>query len=661
MRKLIVVGAIVLAACNDTSGPKPGQPNSKGTVVLQAVSSNMVTGTTQQLQAAVTDSSGKTNRTATVTWTAEPSSVATVSASGLLTAVAPGTVKVTAKSNGLSDEADLQVVANPCTTALALSVGEVRTFTGSATVACVSIAASTSPADYLVIGANVKPAQDDLLPFNMSANNTASANVSSAARVSSYDLRALTAELADDHVEALHLKLRDAERRLVAPVMRQAALRAANNAALGIEPSRSVAAAAIAGVGDTVTIKVPNLNSGKDICRDAISIRAVVRTVSTRAIIVEDITSPGGGFTSADYNAIASEFDNLIFPTDTAWFGKPTDINNDGHITILYTPEVNKLAPPNATGFTAGFFFGNDLLRKTDFTSASDCKNSTNEQEIFYVLSADPTGQFNNVRSTTTVRQGTRGVIAHEFQHMINQSVRQYNPAVEALEVAWLNEGLSHLAEEVVGRAARNFGDFQSLSYADVNPDATNANDYNAFFRQNILRFRNWMQHPDTSAPISVRNRDQLAPRGASWALLRYTIDQYSNGNARAFTRALDSGPQTDVANLLARANVAQFDQIIAGWLVANYADNLGIANLATKYSYTSWNMRDVESQANNGAFPLAVTPLGAAANSQAYSSSGSFFRVSRNTSPTIQLKMLSTGGATLTNEYATMIVVRLN
>ena len=43
--------------------------------------------------------------------------------------------------------------------------------------------------------------------------------------------------------------------------------------------------------------------------------------------IVEDIASPAGGFTTSDYDAIAAEFDNFIFPSDTAWFGKPSDIN----------------------------------------------------------------------------------------------------------------------------------------------------------------------------------------------------------------------------------------------------------------------------------------------------------------------------------------------
>ena len=625
-----------------------------------AVSSSMVAGGSQQLQAAVTDATGKLIRTATVTWSVTPNTVATVSATGVLTAVATGTVKVTAKSGSSTTTVDIDVISNPCTTPVTLAVGEVRAFTGAATVACVTLAATSGASDFLVIGSNVRPTQDDLLTYTMSTGGTTAA-ISPSTALQHADLGTILEAREGARVEAVHERLRAAERRLVSPMMRSVAVRNAAQRGSELQPSRSIAAA-VQAVGDTVTIRVPNLQSGKDICRDAVVVRGVVRVVSARSTIVEDISSPAGGFSTTDFAAIAQEFDDVIFPVDTAWFGKPTDINTDGRITILYTPEVNKLAPPNAQGFTAGFFFGNDLLRKTDFPSATDCRTATNEQEIFYLLAPDPAGLFNNVRTTTTVRQSTRGVIAHEFQHMLNQGVRQYNPAVEALEVSWLNEAMSHLAEEAVGRAVRGFGDFQSLSYNDVNPNITSANEYNAFFRQNLLRLRSWMQRPDTAAPVSNKNRDQLAPRGASWSLLRYTIDQYSNGAARAFTRALAAGPQVDVANLIARARVAQYDQIVNGWLVANFADNLNVPGLPARYSYVSWNMRDVMTQANSGSFPLLVTPLVGPVSTQVASSSGNYFRLTRNAaSPPIQLRMLAPAGTNLSSEYATLIVARLN
>jgi hypothetical protein len=111
-------------------------------------------------------------------------------------------------------------------------------------------------------------------------------------------------------------------------------------------------------------------------------------------------------------------------------------------------------------------------------------------------------------------------------------------------------------------------------------------------FQQNLARFSTWLARPDTSSPISSRADKDLAPRGAAWALLRYTADQFAPNNARAFFRRLVAGPETGVTNLVQHAGVP-FDQIISGWLISNYTDNLGISGLDARYSYTSWNMRD--------------------------------------------------------------------
>lgn len=665
IRGVLGVGVITLAACSGGSEPTPPDgPGPAASVSVAVVTSTMVAGATQQLSAKLYDKDGKLVTTGSVTWSATPASVATISASGLLTAVGPGTATVTASSGSISKSLEIIVEADPCTTPITLRVGEVRSFTGGATVSCISLSPSTGASDYVVIGSNTRPAQDDLLTYTIGTSTTSASvagRVAQASTASSLAASGPTQALAeareDAQVDALHERLRTYERTALSPIVHSVALQHAQETFARLAPT---ALSAVAAIGDTLAIRVPNLNTGKDICKDNIPVKAVVRAVSARATIIEDVNAPAGGFTTADYNAIASEFDNLIFPTDTSWFGAPTDINADGRISILLTPEVNKLTPAGSSGFTAGFFFGSDLIKKSEYPTTNDCRNQTNEQEIFYVLAPDPAGQFNNVRTTVTVRQGTRGVIAHEFQHMINQGVRQYNPAVQALETFWLNEAMSHLAEEVVGRAQRGFGDFQRLTYNDVNPSPSAANDYNAFFRQNLTRLQRWMARPDTSAPISAKNKDQLAPRGASWALLRYSIDQFSNGAARAFTKALAAGPQTDIANLLARAPGTQFDQIITGWLVANYADGLPIGGLATRYGYLSWNIRDALSNVSAGTFPLLVNQFPGPYATQTLSSSGNYFELSRsNSSSTIQVKMTNGSGSALSSDYATLTILR--
>jgi hypothetical protein len=245
---------------------------------------------------------------------------------------------------------------------------------------------------------------------------------------------------------------------------------------------------------------------------------------------------------------------------------------------------------------------------------------------------------------------------------MINQSVRQYNPAVKAFETAWLNEALSHFAEEAVGRAIRGFGDFQQLSFADVNPSQSNQDDYLAFFRQNFTRFRQWQQRPDTASPTSSKARDGLGARGAAWALVRHAADHYSNGNARAFFRRLAAGPETDIPNLLARTGNRPFDEVIGGWLVANYADGLNTPGLNPRYTYPSWVMRDAMTAINNGSYPLVVNSFPGTHSSQVFSGSGIYYLHRRPAaSPQQSLDLRTVGGLAMTSPNARVWMLRLN
>src|SRR5256885_12505603 len=78
------------------------------------------------------------------------------------------------------------------------------------------------------------------------------------------------------------------------------------------------------------------------------------------------------------------------------------------------------------------------------------------------------------------------------------------------------------------------------------------ANDFNAFFFQNLARLTYWMVAPDKFSPMSKMADTSLATRGAAWAIVRYAADNYSNGDPRALTRALAAGPDTGVKNFVA-------------------------------------------------------------------------------------------------------------
>jgi hypothetical protein len=648
---LVAVG-VVLAACSD--GPTGPSPTTVTSVIVSAPSPSLQVGATMTATAKLLNSKGDEVSSKTPKWSTSSPNVATVDQNGFITAVGPGATTITAQADNAKGTFPLTVDVDRCANPLSLTPGQVSIFSGPTAVSCITIAAAAAPTQLLFITANATPQSDDKQTFAVSfLNGTASSIASAFTGGASLELQRVAASLAmRDDIEN---KIRAAEGRIVRAMPPRSAM-AAEAARVGANAAVLKLAVAL---GDTITYRVPNVLAS-DLCTSYFTVRGVVKAIGKKAQIALDVNATANGFTAADFTAIAAEFDDLIFKTDTAWFGAPTDINKDGRITILYTPEVNKFTPKGQSSYIGGFFWGGDLFTQADYARATppiSCPQ-TNEQEIFYLLAADPTGTFSDPRSTALVRQATRGTIAHEFQHMINQGIREFSADADAFEVDWLNEGLSHFAEEAVGRAARGFGDFQSLSFADVR---ANADDYNAFFQQNLARFSTYLARPDTSSPISSRADRDLAPRGAAWALLRYTADQFAPGNARTFFRRLVAGPDSDVPNLVQHAGVP-FDQILSGWLIANYADNLGIANLDARYSYTSWNMRDAVAGVVGGTYPLRVLTPGAAVTTTAQSGSGVYFVSQRAAgAPAATFRMLSPGGGNVSFGGARVYIVRIN
>ena len=653
-RSIILAAALLLAACKDSStGPDQSTAESVAIVAPQTI---LVVGATVQLTASVYDQSGARIPNATVAWRSLTPTIATVSASGLVTGVSTGSATIEAESSGKTAQITLTVEPDPCTTPLSLSVGQVRLLSGPSAVACVKLAATTGASDFLFVTANADQQQDQVGFYTVTVTQGTTTAAIAAAQALVFDPRDHAELLAIQNVERSEAKIREQGRELfrrVRPAIRDAVQR----------ESQAVYAvsAAIAAEGDTVVIRVPDIHASNLCTTGFKSIRAVVKKTSPHATIAQDVASPTPGFTTTDFNEIAAEFESLIYPTDTLYFGKESDRNADGRVTILYTPEVNRATEQGATGFVAGFFWPGDLVKLSEYQQLGIQCPQTNEQEIFYMLVPDPQGTINgNVRSVNTVKQNTRGTIAHEFQHMINQGRRLLNPAVDSAETTWLNEALSHFAEEIVGRAKHGFSDFQRLTYQDVNPNPSSADDYQAFYRQNLLRYRSWMQRPDTASPTSDKTGSELAPRGAAWMFLRYTTDYYSGGNMKSFLRKVVGGPDIGLRNLLQHAN-AQYDDVLNGWLISQFTDGLNIPNLPAKYTMKSWAVRDAMSGANNGTFPLLVNPLPATYDTKSISGSGNYFRLTRPVaSPETTFRMQAPGGGAVVFPGARVYVVRI-
>lgn len=654
MRKSVLGLVMIVAACSgDGTAPAALGP---ATVTIAASTTTLTVGGTAQYTATALDS--KSNPVAGVTfiWSTDNAQVASVTSAGLVTAVAEGATVIRATTSGKTGSVNVTVNRDYCTNALTMTVGEVKVLSGPSAVSCLTLAASAGPSDYLFVTANASPIPDNLGSYSVNLSQGSATSFVAAPSLEAIDPRAVLEREAQRYADWAEDRVRADELRLARNVFA-----GGNRPSLRADRllSAALAQAAVPVVGDTLAYRVPNINAAK-LCTAFTDIRAVVKAVGRQAILVQDVTAPTGGFANSDFTAIAQEFDDKVYATDTLWFGAPSDRNADAHITILYTPEVNRATPQGSVGYTAGFFWGGDLFKKSEYPANDPCP-ATNEQEIFYLLVPDPTGSINsNTRTTTTVRQGTRGVIAHEFQHMINQSVRMFNPAVDSLETPWLNEALAHFAEEAVGRAIRGFGDSQSLAFDDVNPSSSNQDDYNAFFRQNFARLRTWMIRPDTASPISTKARNQLAPRGAGWLLVRYAADQFGGGNPRAFFRKLAAGPEINVTNLVARAGTP-FDEILSGYLVSAFTDDVTIPGINARYTLPSWNLREAMTRYNNGNHPLLVSALPGQIVTQSLSGSGNYFRLTRAAaSPQTKFQMTASGGSPVSFDGARIYVVRI-
>jgi hypothetical protein len=396
---------------------------------------------------------------------------------------------------------------------------------------------------------------------------------------------------------AFHAALRRRERQAL--VGRFAAARAARAARL--ERSARAATGALAAttpaVGETLTI-----NTQVDYaCSRSDNRSGRVVSVSQYSIIVADVANPTGGFTDAEYAQVAAAFDSLVYPAVTGNFGAPSDVDdNGGRSIIFFSRAVNELTPVGSDWYVGGFFYGRDLF------PAATCQTS-NEAEIFYLLVPDPTGDVNgNVFSKAFVTRMMNGLLAHEFQHQVNLGRRIYvNDAVENEEV-WLDEGLSHMAEELLFYRTSGLSPRSNIAIGTLRSSASYLDAFNDTQNANLSRLQEYLEDPEANSPYA--DNDSLATRGATWQFLRYAADR--KGGAEASTWfALANTQRTGLANLAAVFGSDAL-AIVRDWTVAQYADD-AVTGTPSIYQHASWAYRGIFAayQGNNG-FPLLTHSL---------------------------------------------------
>jgi hypothetical protein len=323
--------------------------------------------------------------------------------------------------------------------------------------------------------------------------------------------------------------------------------------------------------------------------------QARLKYTGSRVYLYEDVGA-ASGFNATEYAKFGTLFDDVLYPIDTAAFGFPSDVDGNGHIIVLLSQKINQLttrAECTSTGaYVAGYFFGYDL------TTGS----GSNRSEVFYSIAPDSTAQYSCAHRKSQVTTQTPTTFVHEFQHMIS-----YNQHVLLRqgqgEVTWLNEGLSHIAEELASKyyeakypapSGRTVATqlFPDSSQAFINPDLRNAYSYLLAPRQ---------QSVTTFAGLGT-----LEERGAAWLFLRWLGDQKGDQIFKQLVATSRRGTEN-----VSAAAAEPFPALFGDFGIATYTDSIdGVprTSVPQRYRFKSRNTRQIFARL----FPVRPNPIAA-------------------------------------------------
>jgi hypothetical protein len=552
-------------------------PFPEGYVDVTPAADTMAVGGTGQLAATVRSAVGNPIAGQPIAWTTSDSSVAVVADSGLVTAVGQGTAIITATSGSRTGSAAVTVCE-------AMDVGDVAVFDMPAGASLCLAGAG----EYTLVPTNVS--RIDHVSLDVTGTGIIPvAGLPSPDRLSSIRGGVRTASVPRPDY-AFEARIRRMERGPIGTI-----------GSGGIVGPRRAITPGVPSVGALMSINVEtdNLCSTNDVRTGRVA------SVGTHVIILADTTNPSGGLTAGQYAALATQFDSLVFPAVTEAFGTPNDIDgNGGRVVVFFTRAVNELTPPGAETVNGGFFLWRDLV------AAGSCPTS-NRGELIYAMAADPAGTVNgNARTVAEVMQRTPRMMAHELQHLVNASRRFAQDASGPLEAPWLDEGLSHVAEELLFYRAAGLSPRGNLDTAVVNEGVLKG----AFFQHafsNFSALREWLRAPGDNGGFQVGG-DVPASRGASWAFLRYAADR-RGGDENAFWNALAGSLATGTDNLAAALGTDPLPWY-RDFTAAMYADDAPGLAQTPAFTQPSWNFRALYSALDfdpaagcDCVYPLAV------------------------------------------------------
>lgn len=590
-------------------------------------------------------------------------------------------------------------------TTLDLSPGEHVTLDDAADVRAFRLAGAGEPRDYQVIVQSASRAPGQSVDGCMRVRaESASGNVtpsrpsrlSAAGGELSRDLRRRESWFARERI------LREREMQELAAV----GARPIRSRPRGLDPLRLAGALRPPELGDTLSFRVGVGANLVVTCRNPTMVMGEVRYAGEHFTIVEDLqfhSQPDSDRFSADeFEEIGRQLDEVVYPVDVAYFGEPADIDNNGTVFALVTAEVNKLTPAGEESVVAGFFLARDL------TTRSSCEAS-NEGEIFYLVGPDPDEDYGSDISLSFANALARSTVAHEFAHLLNTQQRVTLGGGNIFgdrEVAWLDEALAHLAEEVAGLRAAGLGTRENLDLEMITTTEEQLSIYNHFHIVNQIRLGRFLRGgcpPDPNGPAAAPalgdaagedpgGVESLAFRGFAYGFARWLGDQFgASGSGGAlpgsreeelFRYLTSGGPAhfkgiTNVERTLqAVAGVEmEWEEILSLYLTSLIADDRAPAGTDPRTQWKTWNLEALFRQLSDSNlgdrcpftrnFPLTPSRVNVHVSTNSStefivnSSTGRYFSlVSSGATPDLIVEVMDPAGANLPGRARAQVTV---
>lgn len=313
------------------------------------------------------------------------------------------------------------------------------------------------------------------------------------------------------------------------------------------------------------------------------SVRARLRFTGARVLLYTD-TLASTAFSDSDLAAMGVLYDQRLLPAMTGTFGDGSDLDANGRVIFLLTPTVNAMVLASqcgVSGFVRGFFYNHDL---------SSSAVTSNRGEIFYGYVPDETGRWSCPHTRAEVLSNLAPTFVHELQHMLSFGEHAVKRAGAAEEV-WLNEGLSHLAEEIgsISYETRFPAPAGRTVPSQLFPDS--AAPYitpNLTYSYRYL-FSSGVYSVTSCAPGSFCS---LAERGGTWLFLRWIADHQPEGFLRQVVQTNRTG-RANLEAVLQRSTAS----LLGEFAIAVSTDSIiGAARSSTPapLRFTSRNLRRV-------------------------------------------------------------------